>query len=102
MTARRLLILLGLAVVMGMTLVLFRAEARRLGRELVHARRSRDALVVQYDRLRCTRSASSAPHVVEQRVMAMGLPLVISGGDPNLMYAQANDAATNVAARQGN
>lgn len=102
MTAKRLLTLLGLVVVMGMTLVLCRAEARRLGRELVHARRSRDALVVQYDRVRCTRSSFHAPEVVEQRVMAMGLQLVISGGDPNLTYAQADGAATNIGARQGN
>jgi len=100
MTARRLLILLGLVVVMGMTLVLFRAESRRLGRELVHARRSRDALMVQYNRLRCEQSTSGAPDVVQERVVAMGLPLVISRGDPNLMYARANGPAMNGGAQQ--
>jgi len=101
MTAKRLLILLGLVVVMGMTLVLFRAESRRLGRELVHTRRTRDALMVQYHRLRCEQSTSGAPEVVQERVLAMGLPLVVPGADPNLMYAQANGPAVNGGARQG-
>ena len=102
MTARRLLILLGLVVVMGTTLVLFRAETRRLGRDLVQARRARDALVVQYDRLRCQQSTFRAPDVVEARAMAMGLQLVMPGADPNLMYAQAGGGAMSSGAPQEN
>lgn len=89
MSTRRLVITLALIVVMGMALVLCRAEARRLGGQLRDAQRIRDALTVQYERVTCRRSACYDPSLVAERVVAMGLELAPPGGQEELMYARA-------------
>ena len=87
---KRLMVMLALVVMMGMVLVLCRAESMRVGRELVNARQVRDGLRVQYDRLLCQRSAAHAPDFVKERIVAMGLDLVSPGSGPEVMYARAS------------
>ena len=85
-----LVIILLLVVVMGMVVTLCSAETRRLGRELAVERRTRDALIVQYERMGCERSKACAPSYVRSRVLAMGIEICPPSAGEQVMYARAS------------